>query len=94
MSTIMQTASLPPGVGFNVGGVPIVSLAATEEMCVPNISKAERRKRLIGGIIGFVFSLGVLAVLLATGADRAWRVIMLPLFWGSTTGFFQWRDKT
>jgi hypothetical protein len=63
-------------------------------VCVPNISDAERRKRLMGGIIGFVFSLGVLAVLMATGADRAWRVLMLPLFWGATTGFFQWRDKT
>jgi len=94
MSTLAQASSLPPGVGFNTGKASFVSLAATEAACIPNISKAERRKRLTFGIIGLVFSLGVLAVLIATGADRAWRVVMLPLFWGATTGFFQWWDKT
>jgi len=35
-----------------------------------------------------------LAALIATGADRGWRLTLLLLFWGAASGFFQWRDKT
>jgi hypothetical protein len=66
----------------------------TDEVCIPNISTRERRKRLAGGVITFVISLAILAALWATGADRGWRLALLPLFWGATAGFFQWRDKT
>ena len=65
-----------------------------EEVCVPNISTRERRKRLAGGVMVFVISLAVLAALIATGADRGWRLTLLLLFWGAASGFFQWRDKT
>ena len=64
------------------------------EVCIANISPRERRKRLAAGVIMFVISLGVLAALIATGADRWWRLALLPLFWGAASGFFQWRDKT
>jgi hypothetical protein len=64
------------------------------ETCIPNISPRERRKRLAGGLITFVSSLAVLAALMATGADRWWRLALLPLFWGAAVGLFQWRDKT
>ena len=36
----------------------------------------------------------ILAVLLGVGADRLWRLALLPVFWGAAGGFFQWRDKT
>jgi hypothetical protein len=64
------------------------------EVCIPNISTAERRKRLTFGLVTFAISLAVLAVLIATGANRLWRLPLLLLFWGAATGYFQWRDKT
>ncbi len=64
------------------------------EVCISNISPAERRKRLLGGVIGFVIALVVLSVLIASGADRLWRLPLFLLFWGAANGYFQWRDKT
>jgi len=64
------------------------------EVCLPNISPRERRKRLIGGVIQFAITLAILAALIATGADRLWRLPLFLLFWGAASGFFQWRDKT
>jgi len=64
------------------------------EVCIANISPRERRKRLIGGILQFVIAFVILAALMATGADRLWRLPLLFLFWGAATGYFQWRDKT
>jgi hypothetical protein len=64
------------------------------EVCIANINTAERRKRLAFGLITFAISLAVLAVLMATGANRLWRLPLLLLFWGAASGFFQWRDKT
>ena len=64
------------------------------ETCIANISPAERRKRLIAGVIPFVLALGILALLVSSGADRLWRLPLILLFWSATTGFFQWRDKT
>ncbi len=66
----------------------------TDEVCIPNISPRERRKRLAGGVIMLVLGLAVLAVLMATGASRWWRLALFPLFAGAASGFFQWRDKT
>lgn len=67
---------------------------AEGDLCIPNISPAERRKRLVAGIIPFVISLVILAALLASGAGRWWRLALLPFFWAAATGFFQWKDKT
>ena len=64
------------------------------DVCIPNISAPERRKRLIGGIVSLAISVAVLAALLATGTDRWWRLALFPLLVGATVGFFQWRDKT
>jgi len=64
------------------------------EVCISNISTAERRKRLLSGVIGFVIALVVLAVLIASGADHLWRLPLFLLFFGAANGYFQWRDKT
>jgi len=80
-----------------LGDNPSVSQADSEEIgevCISNISPTERRKRLFGGVAGFVFALVVLFVLLAVGADRFWRLPLFLLFWGAASGYFQWRDKT
>jgi hypothetical protein len=67
---------------------------SSTQMCIPNISAGERRKRLAGGVIQFVIGLGILAALMAFGVDRWWRLALLLVFWGSASGFFQWRDRT
>jgi len=62
--------------------------------CIANISQRERKKRLISGLLAFLFALAVLIVLLVLGADRWWRLLLFFPFWGATIGFFQWREKT
>jgi hypothetical protein len=64
------------------------------EVCIPNISTAERRKRLASGVVIFLVSLVILAAFMAFGLSRWWRLVLLPLFMGASSGFFQWRDKT
>jgi len=64
------------------------------EVCIANISPAERKKRLNFGITQFVVSLALLSALLFFGADKVWRLPLFLLFAASATGFFQWRDKT
>lgn len=93
MSTVWQARILGSGSSQDAGQTPTSGSEIGEE-CIPNISPRERRKRLAGGVIMFVISLAVLAALVATGADRWWRLALLPLFWGAASGFFQWRDKT
>ncbi len=70
------------------------STSMSGDVCIPNISAAERRKRLIGGIVPLVVSLGILAALMAFGASRWWRLALFPRFGAAAAGFFQWRDRT
>jgi hypothetical protein len=46
------------------------------------------------GGVQLLISLAILAVLLAFGVSRWWRLVLLPFFMGASSGFFQWRDKT
>lgn len=64
------------------------------EICIPNINAKERRKRLMGGVVAFVVALLALALLLWLDVSVWWRLLLFPLFFGATSGFFQWRDKT
>jgi hypothetical protein len=64
------------------------------QVCIANISPAERMKRLIAGIIPFVLALIILGVLILIRADRLWRLPLFLLFAMAGTGYFQWRDKT
>lgn len=64
------------------------------EICIANISPAERRRRLNFGIIQFVISLIILAALLLAGADKLWRLTLFLPFAAAFTGYFQARDKT
>jgi hypothetical protein len=67
---------------------------AAGTVCIANISPRERQKRLIAGAVQLAAALLILAVLMATGVERWWRLLLFPLFWGAASGFFQWRDKT
>jgi hypothetical protein len=82
----MQLSGTPPG-----SSKPPETLADT---CVTNLGPAERRRRLIGGVVGAALALAVLAALAYFGADRWWRLVAFPLWWGAAIGFFQWWDRT
>lgn len=73
---------------------PDAGQAPIGQVCIPNISTAERRKRLTGGIVMFVIGIAVLAALMLTGANHWWRLLLFLPFAGASTGFFQWKDKT
>ena len=94
MSTVSQATLLDSGSSQDSRQTPTGGSETGGEVCIPNISTRERRKRLAGGVITFVIGLVVLALLLAGGADRWWRLTLLLMFWGAASGFFQWRDKT
>ena len=64
------------------------------QVCIPNISRREQRKRLAAGTTQFAIGLVVLAGLVARGANRWWRLPLALMFYGAGSGFFQWRDKT
>ncbi len=80
--------------GLYKNGIIHPMKSETGEVCIPNISLKERRKRLKFGLIVFAINLAVLAVMLATGINLWWRIGLFPLFAAATSGFFQWRDKT
>lgn len=73
---------------------PDAGQTPTGEVCIPNISTAERRGRLISGIVAFVIGLAVFAAMAITGVDHWWRLLLFLPFAGAASGFFQWRDKT
>ena len=64
------------------------------EVCIANISPAERQKRLRYGIKQFAITLAILGVLMAFGLNHFWRLPLLLMFWASATGYFQAKDKT
>jgi len=61
---------------------------------VANIGPRERRQRLLAGIAGMVVAFGGLALLVATGLDRAWRVALFVPFWFGALGLAQARART
>ena len=63
-------------------------------VCNPNISTAERRKRLASGVIMLGIALVALMILLSLGASLWWRLLLFPLLGAAASGYFQWRDKT
>jgi hypothetical protein len=75
-------------------GHPPIGESGASQICIPNISVRERRKRLASGAIMFVITLVILAVLMASSASHWWRLALYPLFAAAAVGFFQWRDKT
>jgi hypothetical protein len=93
MSTVWYVTGLDPGASSDAGPTQ-GGESEPGQVCIPNISPHERRKRLAAGAIQLVVGLAILTVLVATGAARWWRLPLLLLFWGAASGFFQWRDKT
>jgi hypothetical protein len=88
-SASFALAHTPPGAAS-----PAHKSDGAEDTCIANISPAERRKRLIGGILPLALAIGLLAWMLAAHADRLWRLPLFLLFEAAAAGYFQWRDKT
>jgi hypothetical protein len=64
------------------------------EVCIPNISPQERKKRARFAIHYFVFTLLVLGVLLAFHVNPLWRLLLFFMFSAATTSYIQALDKT
>lgn len=64
------------------------------EVCIPNISPAERQKRLNFGIRQFIFTLVILAIMIVLGVNHFWRLPLLFMFWAAGASAFQAFDKT
>jgi fatty acid desaturase len=82
---------MPPDAQLNSTNV---EQSAARPQCIANISREERRKRLLSGAVALLLALVALVVLVLTGVRRWWRLPLFLLFWGAATGFFQWRDST
>ncbi len=63
-------------------------------VCLSNIGPKEQRRRLMFGVVAFVFSIALAALLIAANANVWWRVILFLPFAGAGIGYFQARDKT
>lgn len=68
--------------------------SGTGDACIPNISPAERKKRMNFGILQLAITFGILAVMLIFGADKLWRLPLFALFSAGAVSIFQALDKT
>jgi len=64
------------------------------DVCIPNISLKERRKRVQFAIRYFLFTLVVLGALLAFDVNPLWRLPLFFMFSAATTSYIQALDKT
>ena len=79
---------------FSNWNIPSESQEDTGEVCIANISPAERQKRLRFGIQQLIVTLVILAILILLHVNPFWRLPLLFLFWAAAIGYFQARDKT
>jgi hypothetical protein len=79
---------------FSNLNTPAPSQEESSEVCIANISPAERQKRLRFGIYQFVVTLVILAILIFLHVNPLWRLPLLLMFWAAAIGYFQARDKT
>jgi hypothetical protein len=61
---------------------------------VGNIGTAERRKRLVFGIVAFGVGVVIAVLLVVTRAPLVWRLPLFLVFYVGALGVFQARDKT
>jgi len=67
---------------------------AVGEVCIPNISPKERKKRERFAIRYFIFTLIVLGTLVTLDVNPLWRLPLFFFFAASTASYFQSLDKT
>ena len=59
-----------------------------------NLGRREQRKRLAFGLVMLVVGVTLTSVLLSTGANRWWRLLVFVPFALAGHGLFQAREKT
>lgn len=64
------------------------------EVCIPNISPKERKKRAQFAMSFFLFTLLILVGLLALDVNPLWRLPLFFMFSAATTSYIQSLDKT
>jgi len=64
------------------------------DVCIPNISPQERKKRARFAIGQFVITLFILSALIAFGVNPLWRLLLFFMFSAATTSYIQALDKT
>ena len=65
-----------------------------DDVCIANIGPLEQQRRFRFGVVMFVISLAVAALLIFTGVDRGWRLGLFVPFYLAAVGFFQAHEKT
>lgn len=83
-----QFSDSPPKIVFNPEG------NEPADVCIANISPAERKKRMNFGIFQLAVTFGILVVMLYFGVDKLWRLPLYFMFSGGATSIFQALDKT
>lgn len=63
-------------------------------VCLQNIGPAEQRKRLMLGFWSLIAGLVIGSLLILTGVNHWWRLVLFLPFAGGAIGFFQAREKT
>jgi hypothetical protein len=64
------------------------------DVCIPNISPNERKKRIRFAIHYFFFTLLVLVVLLVFDVNPLWRLLLFFMFSAAAASYIQALDKT
>jgi len=65
-----------------------------DEVCIPNISLQERKKRVRFAIQYFFFTIFVLGALLVFDVNPLWRLSLFFMLSAATTSYIQALDKT
>jgi hypothetical protein len=87
-SMLAQFSESTPKIVFNPEG------NEPADACIPNISPAERQKRMRFGILQLAITFAILAALLTFGADKLWRLPLFAMFSAGAVSIFQALDKT
>jgi hypothetical protein len=69
-------------------------VSTPSDSCVANIGVAERRQRLLIGVIGAVVCAAVSVLFALEGVGRAWRLSLFLPWWISALGVLQARAQT
>lgn len=67
---------------------------SSRSLLVANIGRAERRKRFVAGIVVLAATAAVAAALLALGAPRPWRLLLIVPIYAGAVLWIQARDRT
>jgi hypothetical protein len=65
-----------------------------QAVCIPNIGRRERRKRMVFGLVVLGAGAAALALLLVAGVQPLWRLPLFLVFWLGLLGVLQAREKT